>query len=226
MKDIKRTLLTASLLVALFVSSCKKDEDPTPAPPTKETELTLTQGQGTPLKEHTALTIAVGGSTSLTVNVPENEYTATVTPTGSAQAVTVTKQGNTLLIKVLQQPAEPTSVVITYKKQTFTLGIVVPQVAPLAQGLYNAQGERLSQFRYVARKAKELWLAESVQKLTTHYLKVEATEPLTALTEGKTVKVTAKGIAPDKLQGDFTVKVLANRYQLSNTHYTIVVNKP
>ena len=226
MKAIKRTFLMASLSLTLLVSSCKKDEDPVATPPVEETKLTLTQGQGAPLSEHSALTIEVGSSTSLTVNVPENEYTATVSPSSSARAVTATKQGNQLLIKVLQQPTELTSVVITYKKQTFTLGIVVPQVAPLVQGLYNAQGERVSEIKYVARKANGLWLAQSVQKLSTDYLKVTANEPLATLTDGKKVQVTAKGIDPTKLQGDFTVKVFPNRYQLSNTHYTIVVNKP
>ena len=231
MNSFKHYIATALLLLALVVTGCKKDEEKTPTPPTPQpqpsTTLVVKQADGTELKEGTTLAATVGATLTLTIEVPNDAYTATVSPTTAQQAVTVHKDGKLLTLKVNQQPTVATQLVITYQNQVIRLNLAISTPAPTSrlQGLYNAQGQQVLAVGYAARKANFVWLTESIAKMKTQYVTISTAQPLATLAEGQTVTITSKGIDDVKLQGAFRVKVVGDIYELSNGTYTLVIVK-
>lgn len=229
MNHFKHYIAAALLLLALVVSGCKKDEEKTPTPPEPQPNNTLVvkQANGAELKEGTTLAATVGATLTLTIEVPNDAYTATVSPTTAQQAVTVQKDGKHLTLKVNQQPTVPTQLVITYQSQVIRLNLAISTPAPTsrAQGLYNAQGQRVLAVGYAAKKANFVWLTESIAKMKTQYVTISTPQPLATLAEGQTATIASKGIDDVKLQGTFSVKVVGDTYELSNGTYTLVIVK-
>ena len=221
MNSFKHYIATALLLLALVVTGCKKDEEKTPTPPAPQPNNTLVvkQADGTELKE--------GATLTLTIEVPNDAYTATVSPTTAQQSVTVHKDGKLLTLKVNQQPTVATQLVITYQNQVIRLNLAISTPAPTSrpQGLYNAQGQRVLVVGYAAKKANFVWLTESIAKMKTQYVTISTAQPLATLAEGQTVTIASKGIDDVKLQGTFSVKVVGDTYELSNGTYTLVIVK-
>ena len=229
MNHFKHYIAAALLLLALVVTGCKKDEEKTPTLPEPQPNNTLVvkQADGTELKEGTTLAATVGATLTLTIEVPNDAYTATVSPTTAQQAVTVQKNGKLLTLKVNQQPTVPTQLVITYQNQVIRLNLAISTPAPTSrpQGLYNAQGQRVLAVGYAAKKANFVWLTESIAKMKTQYVTISTAQPLATLAEGQTVTIASKGIDDVKLQGAFSVKVVGDTYELSNGTYTLVIVK-
>lgn len=229
MNHFKHYIAAALLLLALVVTGCKKDEEKTPTLPEPQPNNTLVvkQADGTELKEGTTLAATVGATLTLTIEVPNDAYTATVSPTTAQQAVTVQKNGKLLTLKVNQQPTVPTQLVITYQNQVIRLNLAISTPAPTSrpQGLYNAQGQRVLSVGYAAKKANFVWLTESIAKMKTQYVTISTVQPLATLAEGQTVTIASKGIDDVKLQGAFSVKVVGDTYELSNGTYTLVIVK-
>ena len=229
MNHFKHYIAAALLLLALVVSGCKKDEEKTPTPPAPQPNNTLVvkQANGAELKEGTTLAATVGATLTLTIEVPNDAYTATVSPTTAQQAVTVHKDGKHLTLKVNQQPTVPPQLVITYQNQVIRLNLAISTPAPTSrpQGLYNAQGQQVLAVGYAARKANFVWLTESIAKIKSQYITISTPQSLATLAEGQTVTVASKGIDDVKLQGAFSVKVVGNTYELSNGTYTLVIVK-
>lgn len=187
----------------------------------------MKQADGTELKEGTTLAATVGATLTLTIEVPNDAYTATVSPTTAQQAVTVHKDGKHVTLKVNQQPTVPTQLVITYQNQVIRLNLAISTPAPTSrpQGLYNAQGQRVLVVGYAAKKANFVWLTESIAKMKTQYVTISTAQPLATLAEGQTVTIASKGIDDVKLQGTFSIKVVGDTYELSNGTYTLVIVK-